>query len=459
MKIPTSAFLNTITSSLTFFYPVFSGLGFAICLRLLAEFIQTKPSTHHLYLILTTRGAQKAQATVSRLQKHLRHYPSSIDRVTFQSETLELTSLRSVRALSTKLLDTVPKLDTIVLNAGIAGLSGLDWPAAIWTTTTDLVNAVTWPTYKKGRVGDLTQRQISSREETQKKGGQKQDAPIIVVEEPPLGEVFCANVFGHYMLSHLLVPLLLVARPDPGRIIWISSVEVHGGSLIASDIQGLRTSRAYESSKRLTDVLALTSTLPSTRPWTSTYLSAPTLPASSSAQLSESSPSEKFTHLDPSKQIKMYVAHPGICQTSIVPLPWILSLAMIIVLYIARWLGSPWHLIWAYSGASAPVWLALTRRSHLDDLEQDAGVGKWGSATDLWGYDRVMRTEVDGWGYGGVVTVNEKKDEIGYRRKGRRPGATDLTIEARQEFEELGRICWKQMEDLRERWESILSRC
>ncbi len=132
------------------------------------------------------------------------------------------------------------------------------------------------------------------------------------------------------------------------------------------------------------------------------------------------------------------------------PLNILLYYGMFLAVYVARWLGSPWHTISAYKGACAPVWLALAAQSLLDGMEEEGGPGKWGSATDWWGRERVVRTEVEGWGYGGVV------GETGEGRKGRMRGARDLTSEGREGFEELGRDVWGLIEGLREEWEGRL---
>ena len=125
---------------------------------------------------------------------------------------------------------------------------------------------------------------------------------------------------------------------------------------------------------------------------------------------------------------------------------------MMFAFYLARWVGSPWHTISAYKGACAPVWLALASQEELDTLERRDGKGKWGSAVDWKGDERVMRTEVEGWGFGGKVRDRPK----GEMRKGRRRGVKDLSEVEREEFEELGRRCWGQMEDLRKQWEGRL---
>lgn len=96
------------------------------------------------------------------------------------------------------------------------------------------------------------------------------------------------------------------------------------------------------------------------------------------------------------------------------------------------------------------MWLALASQEELDALEAD-GQCKWGSGVGRGGRERVMMTEVDGWGVRGGV---EKLDQMTLR--GRRKGARDLTEEERVEFEELGRDCWEQMEALRAEWEGRL---
>jgi 3-keto steroid reductase len=96
------------------------------------------------------------------------------------------------------------------------------------------------------------------------------------------------------------------------------------------------------------------------------------------------------------------------------------------------------------------VWLALAKQSTLDNMEKKDGVGKWGSATDFWGQERVERTETAGWGWGGRIGE--------YKRKGRDPYAQDLTTESRQRFEETGKKCWEELERLRIEWEDRLRR-
>jgi len=341
--------------------------------------------------------------------------------------------LVSVRLASRRLLNDggVPKLDAVICNAGVGGWSGLNWPLAVYKIMTDIVEATTRPTYKLGIVGSVVPKLGD-------KYGQ-QDA-----QEPPLGEIFAANLFGHYMLGHNLAPLLAQGQQGRGgRLIWLGSTEADAAAFDAhvdDDIQNLKNDISYENIKRLTEVLALTSHLPSTRIWVNAYWSSDSAPSqtpSSSASLPQ-----------------ICIAHPGIVGTNIFPLPLILSYCVMFATWLARVFGSIWHPITPYKGAVAPVWVALASPETLDSMEAETadgtsgGKGKWGSAADVWGEERVERTEVTGWGYGGRVV----ETPIG-RRKGRWRDAVDLTKERREEFEEVGRKCWKAMEELRVQWE------
>ena len=315
-------------------------------------------------------------------------------------------------------MHSLPKLDTIILNAGHGGFAGIDWPRAIWTILTDFPHAVTYPTYKLGTVGENTGPQLSK------------DSSGTNEAQCDLGGVFCSNVFGHYMLVHGVAPLLSNSTSTPGRVIWIGSLEAYDSMFSIADIQGLSSPSAYESSKRLTDILALSSSLPTTQPFVRRFLPPPS------------------SHHRPPKQ---YVAHPGICATNIVPLHWVLVYVMTTAFYLARWIGSPWHTVTSYKGACAPVWIALSSQEELDDSEEKEGVSKWGSAVSRQGEERATRTEVQGWGIGGKAG-----DNMGLSKRRRPREVQDLDEEGREQFELASRECWQAMERLREEWEGRL---
>ena len=415
-----------------------SGLGFSICCRLADEFLTAHPQSGTISIIFTTRSSRKAEDTYRRLESHLRSSaapatPEARSRVHFVSETVDLSNLQSVRSLSRRLPQRFPKLDAIVLNAGIGGWSGINWLRAIFGILTDLLHQVTWPNFKIARVGVANERQTKSE------------------EEPVLGEVFCANVLGHYMLAHNVTPLLEQARaPDgPGRIVWVTSIEATYKFFNVDDIQGLRSHAPYESSKALTDILALTSDLPSVSPW------------AEDSFLRSSDISNKKSESKTKDELPVtYLAHPGICSTSIVPLILPLVWAMEATFYFARLLGSPWHPISTYIGACAPVFLALASKNAIDAEEapyRQAGGGKvkWGSTSTLFGTGGYASTETDGWGHGGVIGRPVVEAD---RRRQRKRGAIDLTRDDKEHFEDMARQCWKQMEELRIQWDGILDK-
>lgn len=360
--------------------------------------------------------------------------------MTFTPENVDLCELVSVRNLSRRLAASLPKLDAVILNAGLGGWTGIDWPRAIYGVLTDLVHEVSWPSYKVAPAGVVLGPQLpSSSKDTEETDG-----------EPRLGSVFCANVFGHYMLAHNLMGLLKKTQDgsssgsSPGRVIWVSSLEATVKYYDDDDIQGLRTTVAYESSKALTDLLVLTSNLPSAAPWVSSFYG--------------NNPEDKDKEKDTAPN--MYLSHPGICGTGILPLNLPLFYCMMIAFWLARLLGSPWHTLSTYFGACAPVWLAVAPQSELDDAEEPyvsngGGHVKWGSSCKLQGSAFAASTEVDGWGHGGVVGPAVVDADRVRRRK---RGAVDLTAEDKVKFEELGRSAWKQMEELRVTWDEILDK-
>ncbi|KAH7419054.1 hypothetical protein BKA64DRAFT_610908 [Cadophora sp. MPI-SDFR-AT-0126] len=337
----------------------------------------------------------------------------------------------------------IPRLDAVILSAGIGGWVGLNWPLAVKTVLFDTIDAVTWPKYKKSSLGALVKTSNPTGDAKQPLL-ENQEKP----HEPPLGEVFCANVFGHYILAHELMPLL--SRPTSpnaktcGKVIWVSSIEAVDDKFSIDDFQGLESDSPYESSKRVMDLLALTSKLPSTQ-----RISAPFFDSSKTTTAKKGSSKNS----EPSLRPEMYVTHPGIFASDIMPLPGILVIIYTWVFYFVRWIGSPWHPITPYKAAVSSVWIALTGTEELNAAE---GGGlkkiKWGSATNTSGEERVMKTEVPGWGWNGDV----EDTAIIKNRKGRKRDAIDLTKEKREDFEVTGAQAWAKIEEMRQEWESVL---
>lgn len=245
------------------------------------------------------------------------------------------------------------------------------------------------------------------------------------------------------MLAHQLLPLLSRRSPadtPPGRIIWSSSIEAHATCFSTSDPQCFDRPAPYESAKRLTDILSLTSSLPSVRPHAATFLRA--------------DGDNPAVVLPPS----LYLTHPGIVASTLFPVPWFLMWAYEFALVISRFLGSPWHTTDSYSGAKSVAWVVLQEQTALDELHGQRV--KWGSSSNRRCEVGVKKTEVDGWGWEGKVAsaVEEGETEVGVFRKaiGRKKGVVDVTADDLVHFEELGVESWKEMERLRHVWEDIL---
>lgn len=338
----------------------------------------------------------------------------------------------------------LPRLDAVILTAGIGGwkegMWGINWPLAIVKVLTGFVESVTWPVYKLAERGGVVKPQLATKNASNSKESDGQD----MKKEPPLGSVFCSNVFGHYILAHELMPLLSKpASPSSksgGKIVWISSIEALEAQFTVDDIQGLESLQPYESSKRLIDLLALTSELPSVQRVSASFFD----------------PNTAHTTRKPSTtsavRPKMYLAHPGVFVSDIIVLPGILVVIYHFLFLVARWLGSPWHTVDSYKAAVAPVWITLTDAEELDDLEgHGLAKYKWGSATDTSGAERVMHTEAPGWGWNGQIGEIEAE-----KRKGRKWDTPDATKESREDFEVMGGKCWRKMEELRKEWEDLL---
>lgn len=247
------------------------------------------------------------------------------------------------------------------------------------------------------------------------------------------------------MLAHNLMPLLhrSTASERPGRVVWTSSVEAVDSAFRTDDIQALRNPLRYESVKRLTDLLSLTSTSPAVQPFKRSWLEI----------------EDEKTAAERPVAPKVYLTHPGIVVSSLMPVPWFLMWAYRLAVVIARYLGSPWHPIEAYPGAKANTWMVLQSQEALDSM--DAERTKWGSSTDASLWDEVKMTEVDGWGWEGKPSDAESvraDTAVGvlHRSVGRR-WDRDTTEEDIARFEEQGAECWRQMEAMRVQWTNILS--
>ncbi|KAI2621997.1 hypothetical protein GGS26DRAFT_600987 [Hypomontagnella submonticulosa] len=440
-----------------------SGVGLGIGQRIIDEFLASRSLTSHLILIPTTRSVTKSRDTVQSLRSHLgktaktskvlrsRAGPNydpqtAVSRVHIYSVQLDLCNIRSIYDAAKQLVHgevsdptgltgsvRIPRLDAALFNAGVGGWSGLDWFGLIKQFFTEgLVEACTFPSFKMA----LPAATLDKRKLLGDGASELKSSP------PELAEVFCANVFGHYILAHELLPLLSRTDPDEpqGRIIWTSSTDAGKEHLSFDDFQAQRCHPPYENSKRITDLLCLTADLPSVQKVSAPYFSSPA------------------TANKPIKP-RFYLSHPGVVCTPLFPLHWALFWLYWAAMYVARWCGSPWHTVESYLGACATSWLALADQETLDSLHAERV--KWGSSTDRAGHAAPKKTEVEGWGWEGKVESpmglqREKGERVLRKMTGRKKDALYPTEDGLVEFEEDGRRCWEELERLRIAWEKAV---
>ena len=519
------------------------GLGYATCQRLIDQFFHpTLPPTATLHLLLTTRSPSKGATAISSLRAHtLKHHPLASTRTHLSAKVLDLTSLASVYALADSLCREPvaedlggahrwPRVDVVLLNAANTSISGINWLGAALAIPRDFIDELSSPTYlvpSQGGVAPAQLRRPSSSipppsSGSEPSGEKEKEKPG--PSEPTLGLIFLSNTFGHYCLLHRLMPLLRTrtgaADPQsPARLIWISSLNAVAHAFDAEDVQCLRRPLAYESSKRIVDLLALTGRrLPGAAPYVREFCA---LPEGNDARQIARTDSAGDAAPASAPEPRMYIAHPGLACTNGCGLHGSVFLDLMFLLYtavyyVARLLGGTWHVIDPYKGAVAPVWVALVEQTTLDAVESASppasasgragreisvvgegsvvgqegivrpgdekcgvssagavavanpgGQGKWGSACDRLGRERVVRTEVEGWGLtggpaesddgnNGVAGKGKGLSRTAARKLGRTPKGRATTEEDRGQLERDGVVVWRYMEGLRREWEGLL---
>ncbi|KAF2970968.1 hypothetical protein GQX73_g2615 [Xylaria multiplex] len=440
-----------------------SGVGVGIGQRIIDEFLDSRPLSSHLILIPTTRSKTKSRDTVLALRSYIleaahtlkqlrarsgaNYNPSTtIARVHILSVQVDLCDLRSIRAAADQLVNgkvtdptgvidavRIPRIDAALFNAGLGGWEGLDWlEFARQFFTHGLIQSTTFPSFKRALpTAVVLDSQKLLGGETSNSGS-----------PPELAEVFCANVFGHYILAHELLPVLSRANVSeaPGRVVWTSSIDAGHDHLDFDDFQASRYMAPYESSKRISDLICLTSDLPSVQEVSASYFASPTA-------------------ADKPVKPRFYVSHPGIVCTPMFPLNWFLYFWYWVTMHLSRLCGSPWHTVDAYRGACATSWLGLADQSRLDAI--DAHHIKWGSSVTRIGRSAPKKTEVEGWAWEGRIEDSKalERDSVEgvlHKTKGRKWDATTLTKGQKAQFEMDGRRCWMELERLRIAWEASL---
>lgn len=271
-----------------------SNLGVNIAYRLL----DLLPDETNVTLIVTSRTLPRVKDVITQIREYYREkYPTRKGELEFDYLLVDFANMVSVLSAIHELNKKFSKIDYLFINAALGVYSGIDWVQATKAVFTNILDAVTFPTYKLQRVG--------------------------VKSTDGMGMLFQANVFGPYYLLYKIRHLL----KNGGRVVWISSVMANPKCLSFDDLQLLRSPEPYEGSKRLMDLLHC-----------GTY-------------------KDLLREFD----IGSYVVHPGIFTSfSFFEFLNIFTYyGMMLLFYIARLMGSEIHNISGYTAANAPVTAAL----------------------------------------------------------------------------------------------------
>ncbi|EIW82457.1 NAD(P)-binding protein [Coniophora puteana RWD-64-598 SS2] len=368
-----------------------SGVGFGICQRLLVELSQTYPddaqpsygfhnqqgadekfaACEGLTLILACRSRQRAETARDQLFKFLddhlekrcrigtlnSHATAFRKNLEIDIHTIDLASVHSIFLFADEVSQKYPYISHLVFNAGLACFSRINWSAAIQQLACDWVNAVTAPAFYVQDVGKLT--------------------------PDHLGLVWQCNVFGHYVLFRLLEKTLAkCSNPTGPRVLWMSSHESDSTFYDPQDWQLIKSAHSYQCSKYQIDMMSL-------------HLDRQAV--------------EMHSADSQSPVIRHFTVLPGVAGTNIASslLGPLSSIGMFLAFYIARVLGSPYHLISSYKAAVSAVHLCLvpfvflpminlkatSTNGHANGSPSEAGV-RYVSQCNRWGKEGVSSSKL-----------------------------------------------------------------
>ncbi|KAJ6510290.1 hypothetical protein C8R47DRAFT_1097447 [Mycena vitilis] len=371
-----------------------AGVGFGICRRLLFQLCLSNPPDSEpqlwaktardtrgsteatrgdgLTLIMACRSTQRAEVARKELYEDLEahivrlraasDYDGHADvfrrNLKIEIEYLDLAVLNSVFNFAAQISKQYPYVSHMILNAGVANFTHIDWPVCLKQIATNFLDGITRPSFYVQSVGE--------------------------VSVDGLGWIWQSNLFGHYVLFRALEPLLKnPAYPADSRVIWSSSLEASPKFYDNADWQLIKTDHSYESVKYQIDLIG-------------TILDRRALRDSSST-----------------KGIRHFVSHPGVCSTKIstnlVTYGGFLDTLKIVVFYIGRaLLGSRHHSIIPANAAIAAVHLTLVSLSYItfynfagskpsNGTAPAPGPVRFGAETDRWGHAEVGITPVREW--------------------------------------------------------------
>ncbi|KAG0365581.1 hypothetical protein BC939DRAFT_472851 [Gamsiella multidivaricata] len=362
-----------------------TGVGYAIVQRLVQE------SPNPLIIILACRNKHRAQDALNSLhiyfnalqkkrfhqeQDKYRHDDQTEDRASGEKigernnlyhhpelkiELVDVGSAASVLAFNQRIRDQYRKVDYLFCNAGILPSTGIMWGKLVL----DIFRA---PMDVVIRSDVLVQ-------------------PKQHLTEDGIGNVLACNVFGHYLMIRGLEDQLNKTEDDPGRVIWTSSMTAEKGSFSDDDWQGMDAKQPYESSKWVTDLLAIRlNEIWAGQPSAGTGMADMIAAGSESPRSDNSSGSSSGTEsnipvrritrstskvllvsnglapndsVPPKKHIISIATQPGVVASGIGGLAaWIVFLRLALH-YVLRFCGEPNQTITGYHGAQSNIFVAL----------------------------------------------------------------------------------------------------
>ncbi|KAG6831902.1 hypothetical protein H0H87_003553 [Tephrocybe sp. NHM501043] len=355
------------------------GVGFGICQRLLFQLCHPTPNdalpqgfaVHNidpetleydeLTLVMACRSIKRAEAARTKLLSLLDSYILKLkkgpgydgraqkfrENLVVDIVSLDLAMISSVFKFADELTVKYPYVSRLILNAGVASFSAIDWVGCVKQIIKEPVNAITAPVYYSQHTGEISL--------------------------DGLGWVWQCNLFSHYVLYRSIQHLLLASPPSLGsRVVWSSSLEASPSFFDAEDWQNKKTEHSYESTKYQIDLI-------------STRLD----------QLALQRPA--------SRRVRHFISHPGVCSTNVANalVGPVLNFCKIVVFYIVRFLGSPNHPIDPYKAAIAAVHLSLASLTFItlfDDKNPNmTRPSKFGAETNRWGDPQVGVADVKDW--------------------------------------------------------------
>ncbi|KAI8371112.1 hypothetical protein BD560DRAFT_396154 [Blakeslea trispora] len=282
-----------------------SGVGFAVCQRLL------EAERDEITVVMACRNPSRAEKAKELLKQQFPYGHIEI-------ELVDVGSAHSVLSFCQAIRNKYSHINYLFCNAGILSTKGVDWMTVIRMFLTDPVGLVERSDSTIQNVGEINKDGI--------------------------GEVFAANVLGHYIMMREMEDLL--DKSGDGRIIWTSSITAKYDCFDIDDWQGINSKEPYESSKWACDLVSIQS-------------------------------NERFQR--EGLKISSFTTSPGVVASQIGGLATWIVYFRILFHYFMRIMGVASQNISSYNGSIADVYVALAPLTTLNYLL------RYGSLTNRWG--------------------------------------------------------------------------